>query len=178
MDKYCISLKELTSSKHKQAEQTKFMQCLMAGQLSSQVWANFIFQKMIFYRLLEQLGTEHCDLNSIADIYRADLLYKDLLEIADPQTSFLQKPSTIDYCNYLITLTDPKKIMAHIYVWHMGDLFGGQMIKKIAPGKNASLEFNNKEQIISFIRSNCSDDMANEANLAFDFAIQILNDLI
>lgn len=173
-----MSLKELTSSKHKQAEQTKFMQCLMTGQLSTQVWADFIFQKLIFYRLLEQLGTEHCNLSLVTDIYRADLLYKDLVETASPQSNFLQKPSTIDYCNYLIALTDPKKIMAHIYVWHMGDLFGGQLIKKIAPGKNTSLEFNNREQIISFIRSNCSDDMADEANLAFDFAIRILDDLI
>jgi len=31
-------------------------------------------------------------------------------------------------------MDDPHKVMAHVYVRHMGDLSGGQMIKKKIPG--------------------------------------------
>jgi heme oxygenase len=173
-----MSLKELTSVKHKQAEQTKFMQRLIQGKISTQVWAEFVFQKMIIYRLIEQLGIEYCNLTTILDIFRADFLHKDLVELSESQDSFCQTSGTKDYCNYLLNLDDPKKIMAHIYVWYMGDLFGGQLIKRFAPGKNLALEFNNREQIISFIRTNCNDEMADEANVAFEFAIQIMNNII
>jgi hypothetical protein len=42
--------------------------------------------------------------------------------------------ATNEYLKHLAEIKDdPKKLMAHIYVRHMGDLFGGQMIAKKVP---------------------------------------------
>jgi heme oxygenase len=58
----------------------------------------------------------------------------------------------------------------------MGDLYGGQMIKRLIPGSHIAFEFENKDQLISTIRSKLDDSMADEANLAFDWAIRILQE--
>jgi heme oxygenase len=66
--------------------------------------------------------------------------------------------------------------MAHLYVWHMGDLYGGQMIKRLIPGSHLALDFENKDQLISAFRSKLDDSMADEANSAFDWAIKLLQE--
>ena len=66
--------------------------------------------------------------------------------------------------------------MAHLYTWHMGDLFGGQMIKKLVDGPHSSLDFLDPPALIVAMRRKLSDDMAAEANTAFDWAIQILKE--
>lgn len=172
-----MSLRELTSQKHREAEQCRFMQTLIAGQLPQEVWAAFIFQKWMIYKTLEGLGGAYCGINQIPEIYRTILLFDDYRELSDNQLGKFV-PTAIDYHNYLVGVSNyPDKIMAHIYVWHMGDLFGGQMIKKLVKGSNRHLNFENKDSIISFIRQKINDDMAGEANLAFDYAIGIMNDL-
>lgn len=170
-----MSLKELTSEKHRAAEQTAFMQALVKKQLPNQVWKNFIYQKWLIYKLIEGSGGAYCGLNNCPDLYRTFLLFKDMQELSGDSSNIC--PSTREYYNYLLQLKQPEKIWAHIYVWHMGDLYGGQMIKTLTPGSNFSLDFDNKQEDIAFIRKHLSDDMAHEANLAFDFAIKIMNDL-
>jgi heme oxygenase len=95
-----------------------------------------------------------------------------------PEDRFELTPTTDAYYQYLLNLgNQPERIWAHIYVWHMGDLYGGQMIKRLVPGSSAALEFENKDQLILFIRTHCTTDMADEAKLAFEYAIKIMNEL-
>jgi heme oxygenase len=58
----------------------------------------------------------------------------------------------------------------------MGDMFGGQMIKKIVPGSHRNLEFQNADALKIAIRAKLDDSMADEANLAFDWAIRMMRD--
>jgi len=58
----------------------------------------------------------------------------------------------------------------------MGDLFGGQMIKKLVDEPHSSLDFLDPPVLIAAMRGKLSDDMAEEANIAFDWAIRILNE--
>ena len=172
-----MSLKELTSEQHRAAEQTRFMQALIKKELPPEVWTNFIYQKWIIYKLIEGLGGAYCGLNKVLGIFRAFLLYRDFKELA-PIGKFEMAPSTDAYYRYLLNLgNQPEKIWAHIYVWHMGDLYGGQMIKRLVPGSSSALEFENKDELILFIRNHCTTDMADEAKLAFEYAIKIMNDL-
>jgi len=172
-----MSLKELTFEKHRAAEQTRFMQALIKKELPAEVWTNFIYQKWIIYKLIEGLGGAYCGLNKVPGIFRTFLLYRDLKELA-LEDKFELAASTNSYYHYLLKLSNqPERIWPHIYVWHMGDLYGGQMIKRLVPGSNSALEFVNKDDITLFIRNNCTTDMADEANLAFDYAIQIMNEL-
>jgi len=81
----------------------------------------------------------------------------------------------IDYYNYILSINqDPNKIMAHLYVWHMGDMFGGQMIKKIVPGPHRNLEFEDANTLKTNIRAKLDDSMGDEANVAFEWAIKIM----
>jgi hypothetical protein len=71
---------------------------------------------------------------------------------------------------------DPNKIMAHLYTWHMGDMFGGQMIKKIVPAAHRNLEFKDVPTLMTNIRAKLDDSMGDEANIAFDWAILMMKD--
>jgi len=63
-----------------------------------------------------------------------------------------------------------------LYTWHMGDMFGGQMIKKIVPGPHRNLEFEDARTLMTNIRAKLDDSMGDEANVAFDWAISMLRD--
>lgn len=76
-------------------------------------------------------------------------------------------------------MDDPHKLMAHIYVRHMGDLSGGQMIKKKVPGSGRYYEFDGDiKELKEKIRSKCNDDMAEEAKLCFDFATDLFKEMM
>jgi heme oxygenase len=69
-------------------------------------------------------------------------------------------------------------LFAHIYVHHMGDLSGGQMIKKRVPGACTMYDFDGDvNEIKNDIRGRCKDSMAPEARMCFDFAIKQFNEL-
>jgi heme oxygenase len=61
----------------------------------------------------------------------------------------------------------------------MGDLFGGQIIKKqvahISSGK--FYEFDNADVMKMNIRSMLTDDLGEEAKIAFEYAIAMMRDL-
>lgn len=172
-----MSLKELTQDKHREAEQTKFMQAVIEKQLPEQVWTDFIYQKILIYKGLERLASEFCEFDEEPSIYRLDFLKKDFRELCQKQ-QYHFRHSTVAYYNYIQTLINrPSSIIPHIYVWHMGDLYGGQMIRRLTPGSNLALQFDDRDRLISFIRSKCDDSMAPEANIAFDHAIKIMNEL-
>jgi heme oxygenase len=82
-------------------------------------------------------------------------------------------PVVQDYTNYIASL-DSKVVLAHVYTWHLGDIYGGQMIKKLAPGSHLSLEFGNAHQLAAALRDKLDDSLGDEANRAFDWAIKIL----
>jgi heme oxygenase len=58
----------------------------------------------------------------------------------------------------------------------MGDMFGGQMIKKLVDAPHSHLEFDNLPQLMATMREMLDDSLADEANVAFDWAIRILNE--
>lgn len=169
-----MSLKELTADKHREAETTQFMKAVFAKTLPRDHWVDFTYQKTLFYSTIEAAATQLGLMSDIEPIRRSALLAQDYEEMAGGAREF--KPAVLKYHNYIQTLTDPTRIMAHLYTWHMGDLFGGQMIKKLVDGPHSSLDFLDPPVLIAAMRSKLSDDMAEEANIAFDWAIQILNE--
>jgi heme oxygenase len=169
-----MSLKELTADKHREAETTQFMKAVFAKTLPRDHWVDFTYQKSLFYSTIETAATQHGLMNGIEPMRRSALLAQDYEKMDGSAREF--KPAVLEYHNYIQTLTDPTRIMAHLYTWHMGDLFGGQMIKKLLDGPHSSLDFLDPPVLIAAMRSKLSDDMAEEANIAFGWAIQILNE--
>lgn len=172
-----MSLKELTAEIHKSAESTAFMKSVFAGTLPQATWTDYTYQKYLWYKEIESAARRVGLLENLAGIERADLIIKDYREmIADTATFNTYKEVTKDYVIYLKTLTDSKKILAHLYTWHMGDMFGGQMIKKIIDAPHSHLVFDNALDLITVLRPMLTDDLADEATVAFEWAIKILNE--
>jgi heme oxygenase len=82
-----------------------------------------------------------------------------------------------DYTEYVLHMRDKDEFLAHIYVRHFGDMYGGQMIKKRNPGSGKMYEFNDVEQLKTTVRKMLHDDMADEANICFQFAMQLFEEL-
>jgi heme oxygenase len=91
-------------------------------------------------------------------------------------TPGLLMPVVREYEKHIATL-DRDGLLAHIYVRHFGDMHGGQIIKKFNPGSGTMYDFDNVEELKTRIRGLLSDDMADEANKCFEFAIKLFNEL-
>jgi heme oxygenase len=172
-----MSLKDLTSAKHTEAESTPFMKAVFAKTLPFDLWVDWTYQKWLFYGAIEGAAGANRLLGDLPDLRRAFYLFMDYNEMNVERRKHEFRPIAIDYYKYLISIAnDPNKIMAHLYTWHMGDMFGGQMIKKIVPGTHRNLEFEDVKTLITNIRAKLDDSMGDEANVAFDWAIRMMRD--
>jgi heme oxygenase len=172
-----MSLKDLTSAKHAEAESTPFMKAVFARTLPFDLWVDWTYQKWLFYGAIEGAAGANRLLGDLPDLRRAFYLAMDYAEMNGNNPRHEFRPIVIDYYNYLLSISkDPNKIMAHLYTWHMGDMFGGQMIKKIVPGAHRNLEFEDARTLMTNIRAKLDDSMGDEANVAFDWAIRMMRD--
>jgi len=172
-----MSLKELTAEKHKQAESTPFMKAVFARTLPQELWIDWTYQKTLFYGTIEGAAGANRLLGDLPDLRRAFYIYLDFIEMNKDSPRPAYRGVVVDYHNYLLSISkDPAKIMAHLYTWHMGDMFGGQMIKKIVPGSHRALEFEDVKTLMTNIRAKLDNSMADEANVAFDWAIKMMKD--
>lgn len=170
-----LNIRQYTAEKHRQAEATDFMRAVFAGKLAPELWCDFCFQKTLFYNTIETAARSLGLLDSLPGIERTHKLYQDYLLLATTDNRYNR--ATMAYQRYLISISrDATKILAHLYVWHMGDLHGGQMISRILPGKHTSLEFANAPELIAKIKSLITADVIPEILVAFDWAIEILNE--
>ena len=89
-------------------------------------------------------------------------------------------PVVNEYVEHMKTIMDDKdKVMAHVYVRHMGDLSGGQMISKRVPGNGRFYKFKqDHDELKAHIRSLLNDDMADEAKVCFDFATKMFQQMM
>jgi hypothetical protein len=170
-----MSLKDLTKDKHTAAESTAFMKAVFDKTLPFELWVDFTYQKQLWYKEIEHAARKAGLLNALPGIERAGLIMDDYQSMDKPMGSYnTYKQETKDYASYIRSLDDPKRIMAHLYTWHMGDLFGGQMIKKIVDAPHSHLDFEDPKMLMTNMRGMLSDDMGDEANTAFDWAIKIM----
>jgi hypothetical protein len=60
----------------------------------------------------------------------------------------------------------------------MGDLFGGQIIAKTCPGSGRFYQFKDAENLKTAIRAELTDDLGDEARVAFQWAIKLMKALV
>ena len=68
--------------------------------------------------------------------------------------------------------------MSHLYVRHMGDLAGGQMIVKRVPGSGKYYKFTDPEALKDAIRERLDDSMADEAIVCFQYAREFFDEMM
>ncbi len=170
-----MSLKELTKEQHDIAENTAFMKSVFSKTLPMKFWVDYTYQKSLWYLAIEEKAEELGLLDDLQGIKRFHLIMEDYNEMKETDTEInIYDNYSKEYANYVRALTDPQKVLAHLYVWHMGDMFGGQMIKKTINAPHRHLEFNNLKELMTNLRAKLNDKMADEANYAFSMAINIL----
>ena len=175
-----MSLKELTWEHHKRAERQDFVKVLMSGEIDPRLYATFLYNQHPMYNLLEVLAMNHGLMNDIGEVRRAPTILEDYNELwEDKENTPELLPVTKEYMDHLMSIKDePNKLMAHIYVRHMGELSGGQMINRKIPGEGRFYEFENANELKEKIRAKIDDSMADEAKLVFDFATQTFKELM
>jgi heme oxygenase len=176
-----MSLRELTSEKHKDAERQEFVKILLSGKIHPDFYAAFLANQYHIYYQLEAMSNLYDQLKGLPDIKRARSIIADFNEIwSDPEKRPPIVPVVNEYSRHLTELSkiDPSKLFAHIYVRHMGDLAGGQMIAKKVPGKGTMYKFENADALKTAIRERLTDDLGEEANVCFEFAIRLFKELM
>lgn len=179
------NLKKLTWENHKQAERTKFMSRLTRKQITPQQYYIYLSNQYRCYRSLEYYasiqGMFDIENEDLEPIQRAHLILDDinLMENKLGLTQPYITVSTIAYEKYIESIkTDRDKLLAHIYVRHMGDLSGGQMIKKLIPGPTKAYEFDcEPEQLKARVRERLHDGLVDEANNCFVMIQRFLDEL-
>jgi heme oxygenase len=174
-----MSLKELTHEAHKNAETQPFVKILFSGKINPKLYATYLKNQHPCYEILEICAMVHGLLPS-HDARRAPAILADFQELWNDTDGDVQMmPATDRYIKYILSIKDdPKKLMAHIYVRHMGDLAGGQMIAKRVPGLGKYYQFENPEALKADIRSKIDDSMAEEAKVCFKFAEELFKDMM
>jgi heme oxygenase (biliverdin-producing, ferredoxin) len=176
-----MSLKEITKDLHTDAERTVFAKKLLTGVLTSEEYANYLWQMVLVYNGIETAARSQGMLVNLPDIERAHKIYQDCIELVGPNHNLKWLPVVIEYYQYLLSLNYNAErkhlIKAHLYCRHMGDLYGGQMIAKKVPGKGRFYEFKDADNLKTAIRAELTDDLGDEARVAFEWAIKIMKAL-
>lgn len=163
-----MTLREATMIKHKIAEQMPFNVAMINGDLSKQQYVDYLQSQYDIFSTIENL----CSLPDT--MLRTDKILEDILEL-DNTPFFTSYKKTENYCNYLKESTTD--IWPHVYLNYLAIAFGGQMIKSKIPGSGKMYSFENIQDTIKYIRSIQKDEWADEVNKAYDYLIEIFEEL-
>ena len=143
--KYRIT--ELVWEYHKNAERQQFVQLLMSGEIDEKLYATYLYNQLACYSKLEEYCLESSLFIDTRNLPRAPHIYYDYKHLwQDVDNPPELTESTKAYVEHLETIRgENEKLYAHVYVRHLGDLSGGQMIKRKTPGPNRYYVFKHNE---------------------------------
>ena len=173
-------LKELTWEVHKNAERQAFVKEIFKGKVEPKRYAEFLYNQHAVYDILEATAMMHGLFNDMPTVRRAPKIMEDFNELWGNDEKPQLKSSTRKYMDHIFAIKeDVDKVMAHVYVRHMGDLSGGQMIARKVPGSTKFYQFDEDPKVIKEkIRTRIDDSMADEAKICFGFATQLFKEMM
>lgn len=177
-----MSLREITKDLHHEAETTKFAKLLLSGKIEKNDYRNYLYNLLAIYDPIEWYAGRQGMFEKMPGLPRLRAIHADFKELDDGTYCYLT-PATLAYQSYLHAIgndADHKHLIkAHLYCRHMGDLNGGLIIKKqvahISSGK--FYEFDDADNLKVQIRQELTDDLGDEARIAFEYAIEMMRDL-
>lgn len=135
-----VLLREGTRDSHRLAENTTFIRQFFAGQLTLEAYRVFLVQLRHIYSALEQAQERHLTHRVLAKIrfpslYRLAALEEDLRHYFGEERWQEIPPhaATLAYADRVSTLSEDwaDGLVAHHYTRYLGDLSGGQVLKRI-----------------------------------------------
>lgn len=199
-------LREGTKKAHTNAENVGFVKCFLKGVVEKTSYRNLVKNLYFVYSAMEEEMQRHREHPIVSKIYYPELNRKQSLE-KDLQFYYgagwreQVAPSAAGeaYVQRIreISETEPELLVAHSYTRYLGDLSGGQILKKIAQrGMNltdgegtAFYEFPEISDEKAFknqyrqamdelpVDQATADRMVDEANAAFGMNMKMFNEL-
>ena len=133
-------LRAETKDLHHEVERAGIMPALLRGQLALPTYCALLRNLHALYAALEPALLRHAAHAAVAPVFfpalfRQAALADDLNALHGPgwAQAFDVKPATLRYAARLHVLDtrQPELLAAHVYVRYLGDLSGGQMLRKI-----------------------------------------------
>jgi heme oxygenase len=165
-----MSLKELTSEKHKQAERMPFNVRMFKGELSKEEYLDYLIAQASIFQIFEQMGVPH------PSLLRLQRIFEDIEELGVSSIGGTDIKSIREYGLYLQKLTY-EEMLPHMYLHYLALMYGGQMMKSKVPGSGRMYDFDDMQGAAGSIRSLQKDEWADEVNKGFDFMINIFDEL-
>jgi len=171
-----MTLREATMEKHKMAEKMPFNQLMFEGKLTNETYLEYLKTQHKIFEKIESI------IELPKNFLRTGKVYHDMTELIvminhnSDNVVNLETDIPKSYTEYLSTL-DEETIWPHIYLNYLALLFGGQMMKSKVPGSGKMYDFENSQEIISIIRGKQQDEWADDVNKAYDYIINIFEEL-
>jgi len=201
-------LREGTKKSHTMAENTGFVACFLKGVVEKKSYRKLISDLYFVYQAMEEeierlVNEEHPVIKPIAfkSLFRQVTLENDLKFYFgdDWQNEINISKSAEEYVKRirLVAKKSPELLVGHHYTRYIGDLSGGQILKKIAK-KALNLDGNNGLNFYEFeniddekkfkkeysetlnqlpITQTIADQIIDEANKAFIYNMQMFKEL-
>jgi heme oxygenase (biliverdin-producing, ferredoxin) len=141
MSNLALKLREGTKKAHTMAENTGFIACFLRGTVEKKSYRKLVANLYFVYSAMEEAMHGLKDHPVMGKMYFPELdrkasLESDLLYYYGDNWRDEVKPSvaTQAYVSQIkkVAQEDPEKLVAHLYTRYIGDLSGGQILKKIA----------------------------------------------
>jgi heme oxygenase len=172
-------LREITQERHQAVENLPFVQYLLRGGITSEHYVIYLAEMAEIYNCLESAADQAGLMDGLDGLHRAARIRTDLEELSPGHVTVLTA-STQRYLQHIKQLAESdhaRDLFAHVYVRHLGDMYGGKLIARAVPGTGRWYEFDNRADLVKAFNSKLSLDLANEAIVAFDYFGNIFQDI-
>ena len=132
-------LRDTTHTRHRAAESAPFMAALLRGEIDRAAYADYLSNLHAIYDALESALAAHRSEPAFAPfdfpaLRRAPVLGADLHALGFAPAAL--RPATQRYVERLqrAAQAQPWRLLGHAYVRYLGDLHGGQLMRRIVAG--------------------------------------------
>jgi heme oxygenase len=140
-ENFATKLREETKKAHTMAENMGFIKCFLKGTVEKNSYRKLTSNLYFVYSAMEEEMEKHQNHPVVSKIYFKQLNRKNSLEQdlsyyygANWREQISPSPATQDYVEHIrqVSASEPELLVAHSYTRYIGDLSGGQILKKIA----------------------------------------------